>query len=190
LKKLIPVFFILVSISLSCENEEVDIERFIDIDLPEQELMSPIVLYTNGGTLKLKINADQMIRKVEEEILEFKGNVNFYFLKDNSSGSDFRLTCDIATIDNKENMIIANGKVNLTKGDTLLSTNQLIWERNLDERLIANQLLKNMDMIYSNSEILISISGDEIISPYLKTTSIFIPWEIGNVSGNLNISDE
>ena len=87
-------------------------------------------------------------------------------------------------------MITANGQVNLTKGDTLLSTNQLIWDRNLDERLIANQLLKNMDMIYSNSETLISISGDEIISPYLKTTSIFIPWEIGNVSGNLNISDE
>lgn len=190
MKELIAVFFILISISLSCENEQADIERFIDIDLPEQELIDPVVLYTTGGDLKLEINSDQMIRRVEEEILEFKGNVNFYFLKDNNSSSDFRLTCDIAIIDNKENMIIASGKVNLTKGDTLLSSDQLIWDRNLDERLIANQLLKNMDMIYSNSETLISISGDKIISPYLKTTSAFMPWEIGNVSGNLNVLDE
>jgi len=168
----------------SCENSEENIKNFIDLEnLSVEQLTNSEIIYTENGHIKVKVKSNSMERfSDKEEIIELSGGVHFDFYKLNSSKKNSAptsvLSCNRATINNATNIMIANGDVNIKIGDTIISTQQLIWDKNRKGRYFEdgkgkNVKHENVDLIYSNYEVIKRYKESETSFLSFKITSDF-----------------
>lgn len=170
-------FFTAFIFLFSCENSEENINHFISPEnLSVEELTDSEIIYTENGSLKVKVISNKMERFSEEEDrIELFGGVHFDFYKPDTDNQKSVLTCEKATINNSTNIMIANQHVVLKSTDNKeLITEQLIWD-------------KNKNLIYTDLEIVIK-TEDEIISGIgFKSTPDFEEYEIKKAKGTFSI---
>jgi lipopolysaccharide assembly outer membrane protein LptD (OstA) len=179
LKYTFSLIFSLIVLA-SCENSESNIRNFINTEnLAVEQLTNSEIIYTENGNLKLKVMSQKMEKfSDKEERIELAGGVHFDFYKLDSTNTKSVITCDRATINNTTNIMIANGDVNIKIGDTIISTQQLIWDKNRKARYFEdgkgkNVKHENVDLIYSNYEVTKRYKESETSFLSFKITSDF-----------------
>ena len=174
----------------ACENKQEDIESFVNVSLPDQELKDVNILYSLDGDLKLQVKAKKMSRFSEQDIVELRDSV-VMDVKSEMPDNAIRLVCDEATIDNKQNIITLNGNVKLVQDNILVLVDQLIWDRNIEQRNIRGVNIYS-DIIYSNSAAFVKYRNFEINTPYFRSTPNFDFFESFNANGEweYNINKE
>ena len=101
--------------------------------------------------------------------------MNFSFYQLNSLNKKSVLTCEKATINATTNIMIANGDVNIKIGDTTISTQQLIWDKNRKVRYFEDRQRKhdNVDLIYSDYKVINIYDADTTSFTSFRCTSDF-----------------
>ena len=174
LRNTIILIFSLIVFS-SCENLEEDIKNFIDLEnLAVEQLTNSEIIYTENGHLKQKISAQSMERfSDKEERIELLGDVHFSFYQLNSLNKKSVLTCEKATINTTSNIMIANGSVNVTNGETKILSQQLIWEQDKKDRTWGHSYPFKTDFLHFDGEVSVNLEEIKLSSLSLKCTSDF-----------------
>ena len=167
----------------SCENLEEDIKNFIDLEnLAVEQLTNSEIIYTENGHLKQKISAQSMERfSDKEERIELLGDVHFSFYQLNSLNKKSVLTCEKATINTTSNIMIANGSVNVTNGETKILSQQLIWEQDKKDRTWDQSYPFKTDFLHFDGEVSVNLEEIKLSSLSLKCTSDFADFKVLDV---------
>ena len=173
----ISLLFIIYFFFFSCENKKENIDNFVSTENAAiEELTHAEILYTENGKLKVKIISNQMERYYEkEDKIELFGGVLFDFYKFDNDNKKTILRCERATINNSNNLMIANDNVILKSADDKeLITEQLIWD-------------KNENIIFTELEVMIKTEGEIITGIGFKSTPDFTEYEIKKAKGTFSI---
>ena len=167
------LIIIFVTLFLSCQNAQENIENFIDVSsLPLEELTEPIIYYTENGKIRVRVSTNKMSRySGEEDIVKLSGNVKIEFFRSGVSDKKSELTCNLALINNTTDIMTANEDVLLMGDQKELSTEQLIWD-------------KNKDVIYTDSEVIITTQDEVISGVGFESNPEFTEYEIKKAKGS------
>ena len=172
-------FFGFILLFSSCENSEDNFVNFIEFEtLSVEELTNSEILYTENGSLKVKVISQKMERfSGEEERIELSGNVHFDFYKLDSDSSKSVLTCNKAVINNTTDIMTASQSVVLksSEGKELI-TEELIWD-------------KEKNIIYTDLEITIKTKDELIKGVGFQSNPDFEEYKIKKASGIFSIEN-
>ena len=166
-------FFGFILLFSSCENSEENFVNFIEFEtLSVEELTNSEILYTENGSLKVKVISQKMERfSVEEERIELSGNVHFDFYKLDSANSKSVLTCNKAVIMTASQSVVLKS----SEGKELI-TEELIWD-------------KKKNIIYTDLEITIKTKDELIKGIGFQSTPDFEEYKIKKASGIFSIEN-
>lgn len=158
---------------------------------PSETLENSQIYYTENGNLKTSITSIITERcSMTDDILSLYDSVYCVFYKSNGSPKSI-LNCEELLINNSTSIITANNDIVLNIGDTILFLEELTWDRNKKDRFFNDsdgkqRKYENVDLIYSDKEVVKQYKGSKMIYQSFRSTSLFgedgNPFELSSVS--------
>ena len=168
------IIFLVLILLFCCQSKEKDISAQKEI-LKSIEITDTLVIYSSSqNKIEWILHTDYMQKFAKENIIKFRNTkLEIFDLDENLSATIFS---DSVKIDEKKNIIYANGNVKIysQKGD--LFSNSLVWDRNKDK-------------IFSDDFVKIIKDGDVICGERLRTDSNFEHVVLQKVSAEGEISE-
>ncbi len=176
----LPVFFIMVLLIISCENDIEVIKSFSrDTLLPSQSMIDAEIRYTDSARLQLLIIAPEIHNYTgsSEEYTEFPGGVVAEFF-DRDGNSESQLSSKYAIYyAEKDLWEVKDSVVVINQAGEILNTDQLFWDE------------KNR-LIYSNSFVKITRPNEVITGEGFEADETFTRWKIKKIRGTLYLDDD
>ena len=169
------VFFFLLS---SCSNDPKEVETFVSSkDMPVEVMKEAELIYTEQGKIKVKIMAEKIERFLNQNpSVHFSNGVLVQFYND-SGNITSTLTAEEASIDDKNQQMMAKTKVELiNQKEEKLNTEQLIWN-------------EKSNLIFTKESVSISTKDEVIFGDGFESTADFSSYKITNVRGSININE-
>lgn len=116
----------------SCKQQDLTVAAApMDRNLPDESSNKVNIIEYNGDRVDYEIFADRVDRFYDRRLMNAVG-VEIRAL-DPKTGGTTHLKADSTIVDDARNMIFAFGNVKLSSPGGMVSSNSMIWDRNLDE---------------------------------------------------------
>lgn len=148
------------------ENKAVFSEKGADVE----------ILFSELGNVKVKILADSMFRRFNEEALEFTSGMRVYFY--NEEGEiESKLRSNYGKIyDNQNEILVRDDVVVINVEGEKLNSEELIWKKK-DEK------------IYSDKFVKITTAEEVIYGTGFESNQDFTDYTIKNISGIISVDE-
>ncbi|MBI4945968.1 MAG: LPS export ABC transporter periplasmic protein LptC [Bacteroidetes bacterium] len=172
----------LLPLGLGLHSCHTDIKTVIQLDsgknLPSESMKDAEIMYSDSGTVKMKLTAVQLDRYVgEKEYIEMPRGMNILFY-DDSMQVNAQLKADYGIRYEKEGKMEAKRNVEVVnvKGEKL-NTEHLYWD-------------ENKKLIYTNNFVKLTTKEEVIYGDGLEANEDFSKYKIMNIKGQFNLKDK
>lgn len=162
----------------SCSNDIKKIKVFEDNPEVISETGEDVeILFSELGNIKVKILADKMIRRFEDDALEFTDGLRVYFYNKNQE-IESTLRANYGKIyDNQNEILVRDDVVVINVEGEKLNSEELIWK-------------KADGKIYSDKFVKITTDEEIIYGTGFESNQDFTDYTIKNISGIISVDEE
>ncbi|MEX0813088.1 MAG: LPS export ABC transporter periplasmic protein LptC [Chitinophagales bacterium] len=176
--KRITYFLICSLLLFSCSNDLKKIKAFEDDGEAISEIGENVeILFSELGAVKVKILAEEMTRRFDDEALEFNDGLRVYFYNEEQK-IESTLRANYGKIyDNQNEILVRDDVVVINVEGDKLNSEELIWKK-ADEK------------IYSDKFVKITTAEEIIYGTGFESNQDFTDYTIKNISGIISVDDE